>query len=244
MYRLDQGNGGLAVKLNPEAIVWRHWYSTFGELASALPLAQRENVVAAPLPGGLNLAGEWYLAVPPRSAAPDCAMEIIQEITKPEAALERLNRGVGLPARSSFYNVAPPVRRDWHVHLHDLAIDIPSLRSLIESPIFRSSFRGYPQIATSLSAHLLRIIELQEEPWHALQRRISGILENVNRQLRFLDPSDNDGTASSRLEAHEVCSLGGSRHSYRARKPVDSGCAPSELSTSADNPDGATFAPQ
>jgi hypothetical protein len=177
--RAYEGTRIPSLMLAPEAIVWRHWYSTFAELALSLPWDQRETVVVAPLPGGINLAGEWYLAVPRRSAALDYAIEIVQELTKPAAELERLICGVGLPTRPSFYNVASPKVGDWRLAIGDLAINTPALRSLIGNAILRSSFRSYASISVSLARHLRRIVELPEEEWGVMQDRIRAILQNV-----------------------------------------------------------------
>jgi hypothetical protein len=101
-HEILQDGPELQLPTSPEAIVWRHWYSTVNGLLGELPEKTRRDVSVVLLPKGA-VAGEWFVSIPKYSAAAEKGLEHKRMLTSREEELDRMVRGVGLPTRSDFY---------------------------------------------------------------------------------------------------------------------------------------------
>jgi hypothetical protein len=149
------------------ALVWRHWYNTLNQMLSSFEEAdQLEDIEVRPLFGPnapspesrMTTAGEWYLAVPPYSAAPEVAFDIIASLTTYEKEMERVHLGVGLPTHTKFYESKGE-------HSCTLAskyfeFEMPVLRDLVQGAFCRSTISRYDEISETLAANLVRLLEL------------------------------------------------------------------------------------
>jgi len=148
----------LADRRDKGPIVWRHWYNTLSQMIWDLP-SEHAHIGVRPIFGDITTAGEWYLAVPAYSAAPELGWEIIQLLTSPQRELQRIYRGVGLPTRSTFYGragedlVSPLTSPFFHLSRERLG-------RLVRGAFQRSRFACYQYISETLSAHLHRILEI------------------------------------------------------------------------------------
>ena len=179
--RLDS-QSSLPQRLNAMALVWRTWYSTLNQLMAELPWLNRSAIGVTQLPQGVSIAGEWYLAAPAHSAAPDVALNLMKLLTSRDAELERMKRGVGLPTRLSFY-------RSKQAHLKSyvspfFAMNIDVIGQILENAFPRSCLGCYGQAAGVLSSHLQAIIELSDEA--AADGGIELILERLGEEIGFV----------------------------------------------------------
>lgn len=139
---------------DPSAQVWRHWFGTLHQMCSEMGAEQRAGIEVGPLPGEVSVAGEWFLAIPSYSAAPEVGLRVIDMLTSPEAELDRLKAGVGLPTRDSFFleeaedlGISP---------FFSMGGDV--LRRIVERAVRRSDFGCYRRAASTVSAHLQAIV--------------------------------------------------------------------------------------
>jgi hypothetical protein len=171
-----------SVGLNRTAIVWRTWYSTLNQLMLDLSAAERAQIEIVPLPKGISVAGEWYLAVPAHSAAPDVALNLMKLLTSRDAELERMKRGVGLPTRLSFFRSKQANLRTHVSPFFTMNIDV--IGEIVDKAFARSSFGCYAQVAGVLSPQLQAIVELTDEAVAA--RGIEMILERLTEEVGFV----------------------------------------------------------
>jgi KaiC/GvpD/RAD55 family RecA-like ATPase len=99
---LETAAVGLPAKEN-SALVWRQWFTTLAESLGRLNRDEARQFVIRPLPRSCGLAGDWYLGVLADSAMPMAALRVIKTLTTPEAELERLREGIGLPTQRNYY---------------------------------------------------------------------------------------------------------------------------------------------
>ena len=202
--------------MDPEALVWRHWFTTLRQMMAQLPPEEHPEVAVAPLPGRVTTAGEWYLAVPAGSAAQEVSLEVIKLLTSRVAELERFRRGVGLPTRSSIFppheattpaeEGGPQPYKPLDLGLYAALATVttrpagPSDRSPDASnPFRRSQFNSYSQFAPILADHLKQIIELGGRAdgdaggETGIRVAIREILDRIQEHLRFVGANDCPG---------------------------------------------------
>jgi KaiC/GvpD/RAD55 family RecA-like ATPase len=189
----SESNKGEAISVDTNAIVWRHWYTTLNHMMRPMPREDRNQICIQALPGGISVAGDWYLAVPAHSSAPDIGREIIKLLTSPERELERLQSGVGLPTRTEFYSkggAAAIAISPYFSLMRD------ELRRLVHCSFNRSRFDSYSSLSGILAYSLQRIIEVEVEGKDAkaeeieLEEKIICIRDELESKIRFLG-SDN-----------------------------------------------------
>jgi hypothetical protein len=164
------------LRVNPQAAVWRVWYSTLNELVASLPANVREDLVVSPLPGDIAIGGEWFLSVPKYSAAPDAALDIIKLLSTYQAELDRFAVGMGLPTRMSFYRSETPFSSS-HLARY-FSFNVERLAKIVNEAFTRSSLDCYQELSGLLSSHLQVIIDLPDE--QSIERQAPRILESLD----------------------------------------------------------------
>ncbi|MGA9772778.1 MAG: ATPase domain-containing protein [Blastocatellia bacterium] len=173
------------ITVNPEAVVWRHWYSTLNQMLYGLLPEARSEIEVRALPGGIAIAGEWYLGVPAYSAAPDVGLGMIKLLTTHEAELDRLRLGIGLPTRSTFYEVPTEEMVDTGISPY-FSIEMEELTKLIKGAFRRSDFGCYSSFSNVLAYYLQRIIEIPDGSKREVEKKIKNILRGVETRMDFL----------------------------------------------------------
>jgi KaiC/GvpD/RAD55 family RecA-like ATPase len=175
-----------AIKLAHQAVVWRHWYTTLNQMLYELGAEEREKIKVAPLPGRVSVAGEWYCAVTAYSAAPDVGLEIIKLMTSREAEIDRLQSGVGLPTRFSFYK-QPEKTSVMNIPISPyFSMDIHTLNELITNSFSRSKFGCYSQLTNILAYHLQRVITIPDGDDNEIEERIKNIFMSFETSISFV----------------------------------------------------------
>jgi hypothetical protein len=176
------------IRVNPAAIVWRHWYSTLNQMISDIDPAVRTQIRVCALPRDIAIAGEWYLALPSYSAAPEVGIEIIKSLTSPEAELDRLRYGVGLPTHSSFYETDPLEAAEEAAVSPYFSLDNKVLKKLIHQAFMRSDFGCYSPLSGLLAYYLQRIIEIPDANNIQIEERIRECFKAFDSKLNFMSP--------------------------------------------------------
>jgi KaiC/GvpD/RAD55 family RecA-like ATPase len=173
-----------------DALVWRHWYNTLNQMLSSFDAEELKGIEVRPLFGPepqssnsrMTTAGEWYLAVPPYSAAPEVAFDVIASLTTYEKEMERVHLGVGLPTRTRFYENDCGHSRAFASKYFEF--DMPVLRDLVQNAFRRSTISRYDQISETLAANLVRLLELpasqgKDAEEKKLDERIKATIESL-----------------------------------------------------------------
>jgi KaiC/GvpD/RAD55 family RecA-like ATPase len=160
--------------------VWRQWYTTLNQTLSEMPADERPSITITPLPGGVSVAGEWYLGVPAYAAAPEVGQRIIQLFTGPDAELERFRLGVGLPTRVGFYALHESSMVGVSPYF---TMDGSTLRAIVENAFPRSTFGCYSDVNTILSSHLQGVLELPAQEERTLAIEIARQCDGLRRRL-------------------------------------------------------------
>jgi KaiC/GvpD/RAD55 family RecA-like ATPase len=177
--------------------VWRHWYNTLNAYLAALRPEDRNRIKVQPLFNNITTAGEWYLALPAYSAAPEVGWDLIRLLTSYGRELQRVYLGVGLPTRRSFYglpddttSVAESKRGGVTMLSPFFDLDLPVLQDMVQHAFQRSRFFCYGTFTETISAHLKRILELPEPSAKArrdgLYKEVDRVIENLVRNLAFV----------------------------------------------------------
>jgi ABC-type glycerol-3-phosphate transport system substrate-binding protein len=156
-----------------------------------LPEPERSAISVLPLPGNVTSAGEWYLAVPAYSAAPELAWEIIHMITSPDRELQRIYHGVGLPTRESYYRHSGPATPASLVSPF-FHISRPMLKDLVESAFQRSRFPCYQKMTDTISAHLQRILELPAATGQLrtfVEEQVNSVIDHLLESIEYIRDS-------------------------------------------------------
>jgi len=169
-------------RVNLKAQVWRHWYSTLNQMLSEMEPADRSEVLLGPLPGEVSVAGEWFLGVPRYSAAPDVGMRLIQLCTSPDAVMDRLMHGVGLPVQQTFYEKEGESSTGISPFI---SLDAQLLLKIIQGAFERSSFTCYRHYSSILATHLRSVLLLPAtdpvELEAVIRSRLNGLRERLAR---------------------------------------------------------------
>jgi hypothetical protein len=131
------------------------------------------------------MAGEWYLALPAYTAAPDVGLKIMELLGSRDAELNRLRLGVGLPLRETFYR--PLIERQLTVCPISPFFSMPvvQVHDLLVNAFRRSVFACYLRVHRVLAHHLKRIIELPEASDEQLEERARDLLAGARSQMDF-----------------------------------------------------------
>lgn len=182
-HRIAKDTGGSAtesqaIHVDHGAKVWRHWYTTLNQMLAEFSANSSEgrSTRVRTLPGGISTAGEWYLGIPSSAASNDAAVEVIQMLCRPEAELERVRRGVGMPVRKSFYDELLDSKSAELFISPYFSVDAATLSTMIGSPFRRSRFSCYPLVSGTLSYHLQRILEIPAGKPQAFNSKVDRIL--------------------------------------------------------------------
>jgi KaiC/GvpD/RAD55 family RecA-like ATPase len=190
--KVQNGRDLLAIKVDTNAVVWHHWYSTLNQMFSEMPSDACDKVKLSMLPGAISIAGEWYLGVPKYSAAPDVGLEIIKLLTSREADLDRSRRGIGLPTRKSFWGTEDDTKIESVVDFSPYSsMKLGDLRPLLRNAFRRSDIPCYEKFSRLLAYQLQRIIEIPEAgeselEQRILERRIQDNFENLKARMAEL----------------------------------------------------------
>jgi hypothetical protein len=172
-----------------DAVVWRHWYSTYNQMISTISPDLLDQIMVSALPGGIAIAGEWYLGIPAYSAAPEIGLEIIKLLTSREAELERLNYGIGLPTRETFYSRDASITSTL-VSPH-FSMPLLTLKELMNNAFRRSTFGCYLRISTILAFHLKKIIEIPDKDENTIRNKIETSFKSLVDYINFLSGSNH-----------------------------------------------------
>lgn len=187
-YRSEQiliENNGSDDETSSMPVVWRQWFTTATELFSSLRPEIWSSLHVQLLPKGACVAGEWYLAIPSYSAAPEFGAKIVRHLISADEEFERLRLGVGLPVRKSFFDPA----RIGADTLRCRFFGLPAVATgeALRNAIRRSEIPNYASVSSILSFHLKRMIEVKDI-WHT--ERMSDVedaLEALIRNLREVE---------------------------------------------------------
>lgn len=186
-----------ALKVNHKALVWRHWYTTLNQMLQELSEdGESQNISIAELPGGVSIAGEWYLSIPAYSAAPNAGLEVIKLLTSGDEELTRVRMGVGLPTRKSFYSSLKDVPHQFDSSISPyLSFNLLKVKNLIENSFRRSNFGCYFQISNVLAFYLRKIIEIPEPKSmrdynEIIENKIRIIFKEIRSRIDFVQNMD------------------------------------------------------
>lgn len=170
---------------NYKAKVWRHWYTTFNQMISTFEenndTDSLENFSIRAIPGGKSVSGEWYLAIPSYSAAPEAGLEIMKILTSYESELNRIRIGVGLPTRESFYKKNHSEKISF---ASNYSLEKTEVRKIISSSFRRSTFSCYSIISKILAYHLKMISEIKDPNEIDTKNNYEGVNKFIEEKIR------------------------------------------------------------
>jgi ABC-type glycerol-3-phosphate transport system substrate-binding protein len=173
--------------LTSSAIISRHWYNTLNQMMADLGSEKRASYSITMLPGFgagqsyMTTAGEWYLAVPAYSAAPEVAMDVIEYLTTPDNEMQRLHLGVSLPTRADYYSPDAPRMATDFSPFFEMPRD--ALSNLVEGVFRRSDFPKYQAFAETLSSHLQRLLFVGSPHYGHVLDGLTAALNFVNSRM-------------------------------------------------------------
>lgn len=167
-----------SLAVNPQASVWRVWYSSLSQLIGEMKVKHGQDLQVSPLPGGISVAGEWFLGVPSYSAAPDVALNIIKLLTTYQSEIERFRNGIGLPTKERFYRSDALLRASLSRYC---SFEVRGLSKIVQDAFPRSSFDCYGQVSALLASHLQAIIDLPSED--RVRAEAKNLLSNLDVQV-------------------------------------------------------------
>lgn len=184
---VDKKEGASSViAVRKDALVWRHWYSTLNQMLASMAPEESATIAVGLLPGGITTSGEWYLALPVYSAAPDVGLKIISQMTSREAELNRMRLGVGLPTRSSFYKRLADAEVGRTPISPFFSLPVAKVGTLMETAFRRSRFGCYLRVHQVLAHHLMRIIEIPEHDRPEMDTEVRQLLRSATAQMDFV----------------------------------------------------------
>lgn len=201
-YKTDSGSLSSRAKavlqrVNPDAVVWRHWYTTLNQMFMDLSASvDLKKMAVCSLPQQITVAGEWYLAIPSYSTAPAVGLEIIRFLTSRHAEVDRMQRGVGLPTRKEFYERTKSESQSAVISPY-FSMQVDVLRDIVNKAFFRSKFGCYSTFSGVLAYHLKKILEITNE--QKLKGDIKNVLSDLREQLGFVMSTDSCAACSHKL---------------------------------------------
>lgn len=178
--------GASTVYRTGEAIIWRHWYSTFRQMAAELGSGKGQlnpGLTLLRLPGRVWTSGDWHLAILEGSVGVRQGIEIILDkfVNRPNGIV-LMTRGVGLPPFRDFYTdeselLLTGVAPRW-------------FSSYVEGDgvIYRPVLKDYKKIAPLLRYHLASIIRDREEIGDNLAEKIRSNFLSMHNKIDKLIP--------------------------------------------------------
>ncbi len=161
---------------SPDALIWRHWYTTLIQMLGDIGADRRSNIRVRPLPGNFSVTGEWFLGVTRMSSGRDVGVKVVDTLTSYDAAQERVERAVAFPVRKEFF--AGQIDR-FPSSLFQL--EYGDLSSLCKNAIRRSSFACYFEATKTLTFFLRTLLCLPDSP--ELDTRIKEIVSLMARKV-------------------------------------------------------------
>jgi hypothetical protein len=182
-----------------DALVYRHWYTTLNQMFYEMSKGHEDSGLASrlavcPLPRDVAISEEWYLAVPAHSAAPHAGLDLIKLMTLPDSELTRVRLGVGLPARSEFYERTCPSDSAPASISPYVEMNTQTIGKLVRTAFSRSSIGCYAQLSHILGFYLKKIIEIPDQEasaryldaWTDVRPRVRSILCELQSQLDYV----------------------------------------------------------
>jgi hypothetical protein len=165
------------------SLIWRHWYRTLNQMLSEMDVKERWGINVAPLPGEHTIAGEWFLGIPSYSAAPEVGLRLIKLVTSREAEMNRLQLGVGLPTRKTFYQGAGAAKREDISPYFRMSIE--KAGNLLDHAFQRSQFAMYSKLSGILAHNLKRVLSIPDERAPNIESDIEQIMVEMIQELEF-----------------------------------------------------------
>lgn len=179
------------IRVRPDAKVWRHWYSTLNQMLATVDSNVSSLIRVASLPRGISTAGEWFLALPGYSAAPDVGLQMINLMASRDAELNRLRLGVGLPTRASFYrNLRERKIANTPISPY-FSMPVKVVEDLVTGAFRRSSFGCYLRVHRILASHIQRVLELDAQDEGTLRLEIGELLADARARMDFVHRSSD-----------------------------------------------------
>lgn len=167
-----------------KAIIWRHWYSTFRQMAADIGQGKGQlnpGLSLLRLPGRVWTSGDWHLAILEGSVGVRQGIEIILDkfVNRPNG-IELMTNGVGLPPFKDFYNdgselLLTGVAPSW-------------FSSYVQGTgvTYRSKFKDYKKIAPLLRYYLTSMIREREATEDNLRSKIRETFLSMHNKLDTL----------------------------------------------------------
>ncbi len=177
---LDIGN----TNQRKDWIASREWYST--AVSACEQFDATDPLVPFSLPGQYSTRGDWFLAAMKESRSEYMAQLAIQGLSSPRAAMDRMQRGIGLPFHTFSENREgsdalnrghrTAIRRTiegrvGYVYYDDLRKIAPSVGCLVR-PIWRGTIKDYPSTARLFRrwvvrclVDLMQVMEGRKDDW-------------------------------------------------------------------------------
>lgn len=143
-----------------------------------LTAKERAEIEIVPLPGNVALSGDWYLGVWAHSAVPEIGMRIMESLTSPDAQLERLALGIGLPTESHLL-----VNNNEQLFPGCVIGRNPDVGALVSNARCRSHFFNYNLIQPVLSQHLTSFLS-QPMDRGLVERTRTALVKDVSAVIR------------------------------------------------------------
>lgn len=184
---------GFEASIKPRAKVYRHWYNTLNQDLADRDPENRPRMQICPLYGDITTSGEWYVAIPAYSASPEAGLQIVRNLTTPSREIERMQMGVALPTRKCLYSTETESVPDGVAatsrYIHFAHSD---LGRLVRKGFRRSTFHDYQKFASTISSHLLWILEFPSaEDISATKAEISVTLKSLVSNIGLLSKSQD-----------------------------------------------------
>jgi KaiC/GvpD/RAD55 family RecA-like ATPase len=172
--------------LTSKAIIWRHWYSTFRQMAADIGQGKGQlnpGLTLLRLPGNVWTSGDWHLAILEGSVGVRQGIEIILDkfVNRPNG-IELMTNGVGLPPFRDFYNDGSELL------LTGVAPSWFSSYVQGSGVIYRSMLKDYKKIAPLLRYYLASIIREREGTGDDLKSKIRETFLSMHNKLDTLVP--------------------------------------------------------
>lgn len=173
------------IDVNPNAVVWRHWYSTLNQMLSQMDVTARKRIKVVALPGEITTAGEWYWGIPAHSAAPEVGLQVIKALTTRAKELDRLQQGIGLPTRRTFYQGLTESQSPEVDISSYFSLDPHVLQRLVKNAFKRSDCGCYSQFFDATARHLQNIIEIPDDSEAKVESQIYQAFESFRTSILF-----------------------------------------------------------
>ena len=166
------------------ALITRHWYNTLNEELWETA-GEEVEIEVKPLFDDVSTAGEWYLAIPAHSAAPDIGLRLIDFLTQSDRETTRAELGVGLPTHTKYYeSEQASISRYFR-------FSRANVRRLLEKAFRRSDFYRYQRASGTVSSHLEWLLEIGADP--GAGKEIGRAMDSLVESVRFIVRSERAG---------------------------------------------------